>query len=146
MRNLCNCVLLSYASFDATAYHASSSSGVNAGLPNYNDARVAYGLSSATSFEDVTDDAEMRTLLENAYGGDIELLDAVTGALAEGSSANATSVFGDLLQAREGCERAGRLYSTRGIHLLKQKRRSIYLLHFKLDQGPPFPCAPHSGT
>lgn len=78
------------------------SSGANTGLPNYNDARVAYGLTPAASFQDVTNDPEMHALLEQAYAGDVELLDVITGALAEGSRVNATRVFGDLLQARDG--------------------------------------------
>lgn len=51
-------------------------------------------------------------LLENAYGNDIELLDAFTGALAEGSNLSTTAIVGDLLQVptctdavREGVKR-----------------------------------------
>lgn len=69
-----------------------------AGVPTYNDARDAYGLSRATSFADVTDDTNVQTMLEDAYGGDIGLLDALTGALAEGSNMSSDAVLGDLLQ------------------------------------------------
>ncbi|CAM9989530.1 unnamed protein product [Ascophyllum nodosum] len=68
------------------------------GVPTYNDAREAYGLSRATSFSDVTADTNVEALLEEAYGGDIGLLDALTGALAEGSNMSSSSILGDLLQ------------------------------------------------
>ncbi|CAM9534507.1 unnamed protein product [Ascophyllum nodosum] len=70
------------------------------GLPTYNAAREAYNLTLATDFSDVTLDAEVATLLSAAYGGDIDSLDAVTGALAEGDSASTVGgIFGELLQA-----------------------------------------------
>ena len=48
----------------------------------------------------MTLDAEVATLLSAAYGGDIDSLDAVTGALAEGDSASTVGgIFGELLQA-----------------------------------------------
>ncbi|CAM9989871.1 unnamed protein product, partial [Ascophyllum nodosum] len=68
------------------------------GVPTYNDAREAYGLSRATSFSDVTADTNIEALLEQAYGDDIGLLDALTGALAEGSNMSCSSILGDLLQ------------------------------------------------
>ena len=72
-----------------------------AGVPTYNDAREAYGLSRATSFSDVTADTNVEALLEEAYGDDIGLLDALTGALAEGSNMSSSSILGDLLQVRD---------------------------------------------
>ena len=44
--------------------------------------REAYGLSRASSFEDITSDDIVQELLANAYG-DVKRLDAYTGALAE---------------------------------------------------------------
>lgn len=72
------------------------------GVPTYNDAREAYGLSRASSFADVTPDSDVQALLEDAYGNDVGLLDAFTGALAEGNNLSTASVFGDLLQVRTG--------------------------------------------
>lgn len=72
-----------------------------AGVPTYNDAREAYGLSRATSFTDITNDTVVQTLLEDAYGGDVALLDALTGALAEGSGMSSTKIVGDLLRVRK---------------------------------------------
>ncbi|CAM9820602.1 unnamed protein product, partial [Ectocarpus sp. 4 AP-2014] len=48
------------------------------GLPSYNAAREAYGLDPATTFEDVSDDADLASRLSDAYGGDIDGLDAFT--------------------------------------------------------------------
>ncbi|CAN0237214.1 unnamed protein product, partial [Laminaria digitata] len=53
------------------------------GVPTYNDARAAYGLTRATSFSDVTSNRRVAAMLKEAYGGDIEMLDAFTGGLAE---------------------------------------------------------------
>lgn len=72
-----------------------------AGLPAYNDAREAYGLTRATSFADITSNDDVRVLLEDTYGGDIDLLDAYTGALAEVNGGTINGLFGDLLQASE---------------------------------------------
>lgn len=68
-----------------------------AGVPAYNDVRAAYGLSRAASFADVTTNEEVQLLLEDAYGSDVDLLDAFTGALAEGSGDATTGFMGDLL-------------------------------------------------
>ena len=57
----------------------------------------AYGLEPATTFADVTPDTDLAERLSAAYGGDIDLLDALTGALAEGTAAQTGGVFGDLL-------------------------------------------------
>lgn len=72
-----------------------------AGVPTYNDAREAYGLSRATSFADITNDTVVQTLLEDVYGGDVALLDTLTGALAEGSGMSSTKIVGDLLRVRK---------------------------------------------
>ena len=39
----------------------------------------------------------MASLLSSAYGGDIDSVDAITGALAEGTMASSGGVFGELL-------------------------------------------------
>lgn len=57
----------------------------------------AYGLTAATDFSDITTDTNLAALISNAYGGDIENVDAITGALAEDSNATTGGVFGDLL-------------------------------------------------
>ncbi|CAN0421524.1 unnamed protein product [Ectocarpus sp. 12 AP-2014] len=69
------------------------------GLPSYNAAREAYGLDPATTFADVSDDADLASRLSDAYGGDIDGLDAFTGALAEGTDSSTGGVLGDLLVA-----------------------------------------------
>ncbi|CBJ26336.1 peroxinectin precursor [Ectocarpus siliculosus] len=91
------------------------------GLPTYNDARAAFGLSEATTFTDVTTsssstsssttttsttsssgsdaDEEVADILSTAYGGNVSTLDAVTGALAEPTMASSGGVFGELLHA-----------------------------------------------
>lgn len=70
------------------------------GIPTYNEAREAYGFARASSFSGVTDDVALVNLLDAAYEGDIELLDAVTGALAEGSNSSSSGILGDLLKVR----------------------------------------------
>eukprot|EP00904_Undaria_pinnatifida_P011028 jgi/Undpi1/7055/HiC_scaffold_21.g09529.m1 len=67
------------------------------GLPTYNDARKAYDLTIATDFSDITSDESLALLLSTAYGGDIDNLDAITGALAEGTMASSGGVLGELL-------------------------------------------------
>lgn len=84
-----------------------------AGLPTYNDAREAYGLTPATSFADVTGAIEVQMILEDAYGGDIDLLDAYTGALAESSGDTYTGFLGDLLQVANASTRLHASWSRR---------------------------------
>lgn len=57
----------------------------------------AYGLPKATGFSDVSADDTVVELLFAAYGGEIDNLDACTGALAEEKDARLGGVFGDLL-------------------------------------------------
>ena len=57
----------------------------------------AYGLSTATNFSDITADASLATLISDAYGGDVENVDAITGALAEDTNATTGGLLGDLL-------------------------------------------------
>lgn len=48
------------------------------------------------AFSDITDDSQVAALLDAAYGGSVDLLDAVTGALAEGSDSDTIGALGDL--------------------------------------------------
>jgi len=57
----------------------------------------AYGLDPATTFADITPDPDLAGRLSDAYGGDIDSLDAFTGALAEETMAQTGGMFGDLL-------------------------------------------------
>ena len=59
----------------------------------------AFGLAAATDFSDVTEDKALATLLSDAHGGDIDSLDACTGALAESSQPTSGNVLGELLGA-----------------------------------------------
>ena len=77
----------------------------------------AFGLPAATTFSDVTapnsttatttsssgtaasNHEALATLLSSAYGGEIEDLDAITGALAEFPLSSSGGVFGPLLHA-----------------------------------------------
>jgi hypothetical protein len=52
------------------------------GLPDYNTARVAYGLPPAATFADISSDPEVQEALERAYG-DLRHLDLWAGGLAE---------------------------------------------------------------
>lgn len=59
--------------------------GRDLGLPSYNDAREAFGLSRVASFEELTgyDYTEVATALKHLYNGDIDKVDAYVGALVE---------------------------------------------------------------
>ena len=52
------------------------------GLPSYNDVRLAFGLSPAISFDDITKNPEVQQRLESAYGN-VELVDLWMGAVSE---------------------------------------------------------------
>ncbi|CAN0294807.1 unnamed protein product, partial [Scytosiphon promiscuus] len=69
------------------------------GVPTYNEVRKDYGLAAAASFSDVTSDTDVASLLSDAYGGDIESLDACLGALAEDKNSTEGGVLGELLHA-----------------------------------------------
>ncbi|CAM9394854.1 unnamed protein product, partial [Laminaria digitata] len=69
------------------------------GLPTYNSAREAFGLTAAADFSEITTDASVAALISDAYGGDVEKVDAIAGALAEDCNATTGGVFGDLLFA-----------------------------------------------
>ena len=52
------------------------------GVPRYNDVRMAYGLPAVSSFSEITSDSFTQANLEYVYG-DVELVDAWVGGLAE---------------------------------------------------------------
>ncbi len=52
------------------------------GLPTYNEMRAALGLDPKTSFADISSNPDIAARLEAAYG-DVDLIDAWTGGLAE---------------------------------------------------------------
>jgi len=52
------------------------------GLPSYNEVRLAYGLSPALTFTDITKNHEVQQRLESAYGR-VELVDLWIGGVAE---------------------------------------------------------------
>lgn len=70
--------------------------GRDMGLPSYNGARAAFGLSAATSFASITSDAAEQAKLNLAYNGNVNLIDPFVGGLAE--DAPAGRLFGDLFQ------------------------------------------------
>lgn len=53
------------------------------GLPGYNEVRRNYGLAAATSFTDINSNTEIANKISEAYGGDIEKVDAWLGIIAE---------------------------------------------------------------
>ncbi|TWT42548.1 peroxidase family protein [Botrimarina hoheduenensis] len=59
------------------------------GLPDYNTLRVAYGLSPAATFADITSDAAVQASLALLYG-DVDNIDPWVGALAEEQLAGAS--------------------------------------------------------
>ena len=56
--------------------------GRDVGLPDYNQARVDFGLAPVTSFAEITSDIEVQAKLEQVYG-DVSDIDAIVGGLAE---------------------------------------------------------------
>jgi peroxidase len=53
------------------------------GIPKYNALRVSLGLSPVSSFADITIDAAVQQALSAAYNGDVNMVDAWIGGLAE---------------------------------------------------------------
>jgi hypothetical protein len=53
------------------------------GLPDYNELRFSYDLPQYTSFSQITTNVAVRQALQAAYGGDIDNVDSIVGALAE---------------------------------------------------------------
>ena len=48
--------------------------------------RVAYGLTPASDFDDISSDIEIQNLLRILYNNNISTVDAIIGALAEGKN------------------------------------------------------------
>ncbi|CAM9342758.1 unnamed protein product [Discosporangium mesarthrocarpum] len=88
------------------------------GVPSYNDAREAYGLERAESFADITGDITIQGLLSGAYGGDVDLIDALAGALAEGRPGHG---LGPLLQAMQGALLFSKLNASYAEQLLRTR-------------------------
>ena len=63
------------------------------GLPDFNGARVAYGLDPINSFSDLTDDTVLQNTLEDLYG-DVNNIDVFVGGLIETPVAD--SMLGEL--------------------------------------------------
>ncbi|MFQ4138137.1 peroxidase family protein [Nodosilinea sp. PGN35] len=66
------------------------------GLPDYNQARIDFGLAPVTSFADITSDTTIQSALANLYG-DVNNIDVFVGGLAEEALPGA--LVGELLQA-----------------------------------------------
>lgn len=60
------------------------------GLPSYNEIREKLGQPAATSFADISSNAEIQARLEEAYAGDINAVDAWVGMLAEDHATGST--------------------------------------------------------
>lgn len=82
--------------------------GRDLGVASYNDLREALGLERAESFADVTSDVALAQALEDLYG-DVDLLDAWVGGLAEDPHADGllgelfyTVVLDQFLRIRDG--------------------------------------------
>lgn len=70
--------------------------GRDRGLMDYNSTRVAFGLTPVSTFDEITDDVQIATLLETLYG-DVNNMDVWPGMLAEPHAAGAA--IGELAQA-----------------------------------------------
>ncbi|CAM9507284.1 unnamed protein product, partial [Ascophyllum nodosum] len=68
------------------------------GVPSYNDLREAYNFSRVAAFTDITPDKTAQGILSTAYDGDVDLLDAYVGAVAENEEGS-TLFAGPLLRA-----------------------------------------------
>ncbi|MEL7494972.1 MAG: peroxidase family protein, partial [Cyanobacteria bacterium J06554_11] len=69
--------------------------GRDVGLPDYNQARVDFGLLPATSFADITADIDLQARLEQVYGT-VDDIDAIVGGLAEDAAPG--SMVGEFFQ------------------------------------------------
>lgn len=79
------------------------------GLPDYNELRVAYGLSRHATFSQITANVPLRQSLVTTYGSNIHNIDAIVGILAEphlpGSSLGALGtaiVANQFIRSRDG--------------------------------------------
>ncbi|WP_370623551.1 peroxidase family protein [cf. Phormidesmis sp. LEGE 11477] len=69
--------------------------GRDVGLPDYNQARIDFGLAPVTSFAEITSDTDLQAQLEQVYGT-VDDIDAIVGGLAE--DAVAGSMVGEFFQ------------------------------------------------
>ncbi|MBE9137977.1 VCBS repeat-containing protein [Nodosilinea sp. LEGE 07088] len=69
--------------------------GRDVGLPDYNQARVDFGLAPVTSFAEITSDVSVQAVLAQVYGT-VNDIDAIVGGLAE--DAVAGSMVGEFFQ------------------------------------------------
>ena len=69
--------------------------GRDVGLPDYNQARVDFGLAPVTSFAEITSDLELQAALKQVYGN-VDDIDAIVGGLAEDHRPG--SMVGELFQ------------------------------------------------
>lgn len=74
---------------------------MSAGIPTFNDAREAYGFERVADFSEITTDVGIQKLLSAVYGGDVSLVDAYVGAVAEDQTDGTNLFVGPLLQVRE---------------------------------------------
>ena len=70
--------------------------GRDLGLPSYTQARIDYGLTPVTSFDQITSDVEVQQALEQVYGT-VDKIDPWVGGLAEDHAQGA--IIGELFQA-----------------------------------------------
>jgi RHS repeat-associated protein len=69
--------------------------GRDLGLPDYNQARIDFGLAPVTSFADITSDIAVQAALEQLYGS-VDNIDVIVGGLAEDKAPGA--MVGSLFQ------------------------------------------------
>ncbi|KAK3282883.1 hypothetical protein CYMTET_9400, partial [Cymbomonas tetramitiformis] len=79
------------------------------GIPDYNTCRVAFGLKRRYSFDEITSDSSVAGVLRTVYRGNIDLVDAYVGGVAEdhvgGSNLGElfyTSMLEQYLRIRDG--------------------------------------------
>lgn len=96
------------------------------GIPSYNDVRQACGFARVTTFQDITSDDMIQRRLADAYG-DVELLDAYTGALAE--TEDGSGLFGGpLLRVRAARGKGGRgvMWLNHGVNNISRSKACLY--------------------
>lgn len=69
--------------------------GRDVGLPDYNQARVDFGLAPVTSFAEITSDVALQAVLAQVYGT-VDDIDAIVGGLAEDAASG--SMVGEFFQ------------------------------------------------
>lgn len=120
------------------------------GMGSYCQARVAYGLSSCTTFAAITTDTAVQAALSTAYGGDINLVDTFVGGLSEDHSSSSSNlgplftaiIMDQMLRIRDGDRlyfentQTGR-FTTDQIAAIKATRlRDVILRNTDITQMP----------